>query len=232
MSAGSETPAKRRRSYRNESLASADLVGVDLRDVVFEHVDLTGANLRGACLDGAILRHCDLSGADLSLALLRRTSLALVELRRTNLAHCDLRLSNWTSCIAEEADFLSAKLDRAAFIACRFDGADFTRASLLQTNTLHSVFSRARFDQARKFAWSREIVVEILARAADDLEGSKYVGAIALHQDWCYEKWRSILINAPRYRSLALKILSAYPDSDFAAAMHGQKPSTSPDNDP
>lgn len=228
MNAAPDAGTWRRRSHRHESLADADLTGADLREAIFEHVNLNGAHLSGARLDGAILRHCDLSGADLSGAQLRHASLTLVELRRANLSRCDLRRCTWTSCIAEDANLAAANLDGSAFVACRFDGADFTSASFLRTNTLHSVFSRARFQGARRFAWSREILVEILARAADDVERSKLVGAVALHQDWCYDKWRSIMADAPQYRHLALQILSAYPDSGFAAAMADDKPSESP----
>jgi hypothetical protein len=171
--------------------------------------------IRSAVLSGA---HVDLSGADLSGAGLSQASLTLVELGRANLSRCDLRRSTWTSCIADDAVLAGADLTGGAFVACRFDGADFTGASL-RADTQHSTFARARFENAEMFAWSREVVVEILARAVDDLEAVKMVGAVALRQEWCYDTWRSILAGVPQHRDLALRILGPYPDSGFAVAM-------------
>jgi Pentapeptide repeats (8 copies) len=212
------------RSTRHESLADADLAGADLRDAIFEHVDLNGADLRGARLDGAVLRHCDLSGARLGLARAGGVSLAYTELRGADLSGADLRRSSWTSCGAEGAAFRGAKLDGAALAGCRFDDADFTDASLFKANTLHSVFAGASFEGARRFAWSREIVVELLGRRAADLEQRRYVGALALDPAGCYDEWRAILAAAPEYRRLALDALAAYPASGFARALEGGGP--------
>jgi len=214
MSAGPQT----RRSRRHESLIGADLKGADLCDSTIEHVDLTGADLSDARLDDAILRHCDLTGANLSGASLRGASLGFVELRGADVSRADLRRSSWTMCDLQEARMPAAMLDGGAFVDCRFDGADLSGASFFKTNTLHSVFARATFEEARKFAWSREIVVELLGRHAQGVDEARYVGEIALHQDWCYEKWRAITADAPEYRRRALEVMSAWPQSGFAAA--------------
>jgi uncharacterized protein YjbI with pentapeptide repeats len=205
-------------SRRHESLAGADLVGADLSGVIFDHVDLAGADLSAARLDEAIVRHCDLTGANLSDVRMKGASLAYLELHGALMTHADLRRSCWHMCDLQETVLRSAKLDGGAFVGCRFDGADLSGASFFKANTLHSVFARATFDDARKFAWSREIVVELLGRAADGVEEAKFVGAIALHQDWCYDEWRAITAANPEHRQRALDVMSAWSDSGFTAA--------------
>jgi uncharacterized protein YjbI with pentapeptide repeats len=214
MSADTQTP----RSHRHESLVGADLGGADLSGVIFDHVDLAGADLTDARLDEAILRHCDLSGAKLSGVRMQGSSAAFLELRGADMIHADLRRASWHMCDVQETQLRSAKLDGGAFVGCRFDGADLSSASFFKTNTLHSVFARATFDDARMFAWSREIVVELLGRAADGVEDAKLVGAIALHQEWCYDEWRAMTADDPELRQRALDVMSEWPNSGFVAA--------------
>jgi len=191
---------------------------------MFEHVSLNGTNFDRADLDDAIFRHCDLSSANLAGARLRRASFAFTEFRYARMEGCNLRRSTLTSCLLEEASVQRGALDGANIVACRCDYADFSDASFFQTNTLHSVFTGATFTGSKQFAWSREIVVELLARHATDLELIKYVGAIALNRRLCYDEWRTVLKDHPEYRRLALEALEEYDASGFRAAMGGLTP--------
>jgi len=76
---------------RAEELIQADFVCADLRDAVFDGVDLTQADLSGADLRGASLRHTSLIQADLSRADLRGADLTRADLTQADLSGADLR---------------------------------------------------------------------------------------------------------------------------------------------
>src|SRR6266511_865146 len=77
----------RRRATRKETgavmwrIATASLVGADLRGI-----DLTDADLHGALLSGCDLREVVLTGADLTGAKLRKTDFRGANLSRANMA--------------------------------------------------------------------------------------------------------------------------------------------------
>ena len=100
---------------------------------------------------------------------------------------------------------------------CSLDGASLRDCNFDDAVTVGCSFAGASLDGARKFASCRDIVVEILRRAAgEDREALEVVGAVALHRPWCYEEWWELLAGRPALRERALEAFAAYPESGFA----------------
>ena len=93
---------------RAEDLIQAGFVCADLRDAVFDGVDLTQADLSGADLRGASLRHASLIQADLTRADLRGADLSGADLTQADLSGADLRGARlwWTGTIQADTGHL------------------------------------------------------------------------------------------------------------------------------
>ncbi|WP_237111812.1 pentapeptide repeat-containing protein [Nocardioides sp. WS12] len=121
----------------NESFPGSDLTSVVAGAMVFEHVDLSradlrlatmraffkmcsfaGANLRGANLRGATFAGCDLTGADLRDADLRDARFSYVNTGSDN------GRTNLTGVRFEGADLAGASFDRViGYVALNDEGA-------------------------------------------------------------------------------------------------------------
>jgi hypothetical protein len=184
-----------------QSLAQADWSGRELADAEVRFCDLRGAVLTGAAARGSFWQHCSLRGADLAAS--------------------DLVDAVFSDCLLERASLRGARLARARLVRCSFEDADLSEAGLRDATTVQCSFDAARLDGVRDVATARDLVVEILRRAAgDDPELLRWVGLVALERRWCYEEWARELAGSPRHRALALEAFAAYPAAGFADALN------------
>ncbi|PWG63255.1 DUF2169 family type VI secretion system accessory protein [Spiribacter halobius] len=137
-----------------ESLAGADLGGLDLSRHRFGAADFRGARLggtdfTGSELTGACFRDCLMDGARLDGGLLARADLGGAQLDGASLLHADLsgavlqaaRLSGAT---LDDADLTAADCALATFARASLVGASLARARLAEAD-----LSTARLDRAR-----------------------------------------------------------------------------------
>lgn len=203
---------------RRRDLSSTDLVGGRLEGSVLMFADLTNLEGRGARLKDVEVRFADAHGIDLASAEMGGSRWEHVQLRDADLSGADLRRAIFRNCSLEGVRLDDADLSEAALMSCSFDSASFHRCNLADATTVGCSFADAELEAARNFSTCRDIVVEVLRRAAgDDPEDLGVVGAIALERSWCWEHWAEKL--TPEQRRRGLKIFAAYRDSGCAAAL-------------
>jgi len=125
-----------------------DLGGANLRNV-----DLTGANLSGACLSKADLRNAKLTGAnlsgahlgraDLSGANLSQANLSLSHLGRADLFRATLIETNLSSAHLSKSDLREANLREANLEGTDLSGADLKKADLGKADLSRAYLSEA-----------------------------------------------------------------------------------------
>lgn len=119
-----------------ESLAGADLSGMNLHRAELSESVLCGArfvqsDLRAVLLDGADLRGCDFSGAKLMNAAMRRADLRQANLKDAGLMgavldDADLRGADLSGSDVGFASFIGANLCGAVLLCARLSEADLT----------------------------------------------------------------------------------------------------------
>jgi hypothetical protein len=130
-------------------LRNANLVGMDLQNIVLvsahldganlEKADLRSADLRSTSLSDGNLRGAKLSGAMMTHCSLERANLCDAELFLTNLSDADLSGANLTNAGLIQTNLDRADLRCADFTAARLNGAIITRANLRDAVGLESV---------------------------------------------------------------------------------------------
>ncbi|WP_067170341.1 pentapeptide repeat-containing protein [Microtetraspora niveoalba] len=98
---------------------------MDLRDIVAQKCDLSGADLSNAILDGADLAACKLTRANLSGASLDKTWLSYADLSGANLSGCEVRLAK-----TFDTNFSNTNLSGADLRGADFNNLDFSKANL------------------------------------------------------------------------------------------------------
>jgi uncharacterized protein YjbI with pentapeptide repeats len=230
-----ELPSLPELDFHGSDLRGADLAGLELATASLRGIDLSGADLSGARLNCVDLTDAKLDGANL-----RGSRFELVNCSAASMEAIDAQEALWSQVDLTAARLTHARLREAAFHGCRFDravldgadltlgqlagcrcnGTSFREATLDRTNTADSTFSDADFTGARKFAWSREIIVEILRpEIAEEFEAAQFVGAIAVGHRWCYDDWKRILEAEPDYLERALAVFRRYPESGAGRAL-------------
>lgn len=220
----------------------ADLRGADLSGVRLAFVNLTNAQLDGANLTNARLTNVILNGAQLSGASLGGAELTFIEATQANFAEIEGNSSRWQHVYALQGQFVAANLNQAKFSNCTLesvsfehsdltdaaivysqcDHASFTDAQLAQLETLGTSFASAKFDHAKQFFASREILAEIIKpHIGRDVEQNKLVGAILLLRHWCFAEWKAYLSSEEGlpYYEQALSIFEQYPESSAFQAL-------------
>jgi hypothetical protein len=218
---------------RGAALAGVTLRGLDLSGAQLQESDLRGARLLGVALSGANLSGADLTGAELerveatgldasgcrAAGSVWRQSIML----GARLAGADLAGARLSGCPLDRADLAAANLEGAALVGCGCDAADFGGARLADLETVDSTFRDAKLLGAHRLLGSRELVVELLRRDVDteDAEAMALLGQVMVQRRWCYAEWNRHLGSPDLlpYRTLALTILSKYPESGAGAAL-------------
>ena len=122
---------------RNE-VDHIDLSGADLRGA-----ELVGADFRGARLDGAILDGLDLTASLLSGVQARRASFVGARLLHAYLVESDLSGSNLT-----DALLFGANLDDSRLVGCNLTRANLQQASLKHATLWNSIIKDAQVRNA------------------------------------------------------------------------------------
>jgi len=182
------------------SLPSADwsrrrLADADVRFCELQNALFVGVDAPGSFWEQCSLRRADLTGASFVDATLRDCVLERAVLRDTR--------------------FTGARLVRCSLDGAQLEGADFADATMVGCS-----LQDAELVGARNFSTARDMIVEVLRRAAgDDQDLIRWVGLVALKRDWCYDVWTDVLRESPRYRRLALDAFAEYPESGFSEAL-------------
>lgn len=202
------------------SLRGAILDGADFTGAHLYHVDLSGASLRGACLERTTFQQVSAVGASFAGARCADAAWSHLDCTSADFTRAQLQRALARVSLFEQADFTDADLSGIRLIDCTCSGASFCGTAWGDANTSGSRFVRAQFEDARRFSRCREIVVELLSReVGDDLERAKLVGALALHDGWCYPEWAGILALQPHYRRAVAEIFRRYPRSGCDEAL-------------
>jgi hypothetical protein len=98
------------RRFIADTLPSQDLTCADLRDTVFDGLDLTQFAFREADLRGASFRHAQLIQADLHGARLEGADLTSTDLSQADLSGADLRAADLTLADLTQTDLTGADL--------------------------------------------------------------------------------------------------------------------------
>ena len=166
----------------------ARLVGLDLRDCIFDAADLRGADLRkarlkgatfrGARMDGARLEDADLEGADLEGANLSRARMSGCRLAGARLLTVDLERGDLIDTDLEDADLSGARLALCDLAGARLgqarvDGADFVGALGVSDAAARDLQERGaqveeRADAVRSIARARAWLEELRSRAPEE----------------------------------------------------------------
>jgi hypothetical protein len=202
----------------------ARLDGADLSGTTLVYVDLLGATFQDACLEKASFRFSSARGASFASAHCRHVYGEHVDLTHANFSHVDLRQATLHQCTLQHTLLNDADLTDSVLNQCNCDDSSFRGALLEGAMAVGSTFARADLDQARRFSTCREMIVEVLRREiGDDVERAKFVGAVAIGRQWCYEEWANMLAFQPQFRALALEIFRRYPESGFVEALRAGK---------
>lgn len=213
------------------SLRGAVLEGADLRGAHFTQVDLTGASLRGANLEQTTFQQVSAMQASFAEARCGDSMWSFVDGTAADFTRARLPRALWRDSRFERANFTGVDLSGIRLIDSTCTGAWFQQSNWADANTSGTRFVRAEFEGAQRFFACREIVVEILGReVGDDLERAKLVGALALHENWCYPDWAEILARQPQYRQAAEAVFRRYPRSGFLEALRAANPSKQTSN--
>jgi uncharacterized protein YjbI with pentapeptide repeats len=131
------------RNFTGINLSEAQLIGLDLSDIILRSALLNVANFSSANLSGADLHQAQLNvsrltGANLSRANLRECKLNVANLIRTVLVNANLSEASLI-----RAEMLRANLSGAQLIATDLSEADLREAKLRQANLHKAMLNRA-----------------------------------------------------------------------------------------
>jgi hypothetical protein len=211
----------RGREFTGLDLTGASLEGIDLRGARLAGCDLRGARLAGARLEGARFERVDLAGAELDGAAARHAGWRLCDLTGASVQGADLRDAHLSSCVLERARLDGTDLSRAYVLGCDGTGLGLRAARLEAVTAVGSSFHGADLEDARDFASTRELVVELLRRALPDADErfAEIVGAAATIRGWCYPEWSRRLAREPEQLRRVLDVMARHPRSGFADAL-------------
>lgn len=208
------------------SLRGALLDGADLCGAHFYQVDLTGASLCGANLEQTVFQQVSAVRASFADARCGDSAWSFVDGTTADFTRAQLQRALWRDSRFERTNFTGADLSGIRLIDSTCTGALFQQTAWADANTSGTRFVRAEFEGAQRFFACREIVAELLSReVGNDLERAKLVGAVALHENWCYPEWAGILALQPHYRQAAEAVFRRYPRSGFLEALRAADPS-------
>ena len=230
-------------------LRGVDLRGKNLAGYHFDFLSMELAQFDGADLSGAKFNQVDMTNASFRGANLAGASFRFVRGGAVNWSDIQAEDAQWDRSSLVESSFASANLKRARLINCglelvSFDDADLMLGSVAWSNLDRATFRNTNLDQAetigtsldntdlstaRRFAFCREIVLEILKRHLDhDLPSMKWLGAVLLLRKWCYPVWVRLLKDDPTYYNKAVEIFQMYPASGCLEAFIHKKDTVSP----
>lgn len=98
------------------------------------------------------------------------------------------------TCTLERVSLVAADLTGATIVRCNLGEADLRDADFQNATTLDSTFRGAARKEARRFASSREMIVEL---------------ALGTERRWCYEEWMPLLRQRPDALRAVLDAFSA-----------------------
>ncbi|HJR79081.1 MAG TPA: pentapeptide repeat-containing protein [Anaerolineales bacterium] len=133
---------------RGACLAFAKLKGVNLSEADLSGADLGGANLSKSYMAGTDLRGANLKGANLGGAALFESRLNGADLTRADLSEANLTLADLRGCHLNEADLRGADLSGVNLNVGDLVGADLRKANLGGAKLLGADLSEADLSQA------------------------------------------------------------------------------------
>jgi uncharacterized protein YjbI with pentapeptide repeats len=162
-----ENPEKRL-LFNLIDLRGADLTNKDLSGVDFHMIDLSGVDLRGANLSGANLNKADLKDANLIGANLNKADLRDANLLDVDLTGIDLNESKLDGAMLQRANLSRANLSGAYLIGANLYKADLSEANLCKAALWTAILGEAKLCNAN-------LVGANLVRA--DLTEADFTGA-------------------------------------------------------
>jgi hypothetical protein len=215
---------------RGADLRGHDVSWISLRTARLDGADLRGARLRYVELDRAVLDGCDLRGAELTAVSAAGASLRGINgagltwsngnLATAVLADAQLSETTWNACVLDDADLRHADARSSRWVGCSLAGADLDGSDWDGALTPGTRCPRALLGGARRFAWCRELVLEVLRlHLGDDLERAQVLAAAMVATEWCYPRWERWLAEHRSYRDLAYRIFADYPQSGCLEAL-------------
>lgn len=143
--------------FNGVNLSDAELIRVDLREanldgLILDNAELGSSDLRGANLSNTKLIHTDLRSANLTNSILKGATLSAADLRGADLSYADLSEANLYGARIDGAYLHGANLHKANLNAAELDGADFkdanlNSADLSKTSLIYSIFNRSIFKE-------------------------------------------------------------------------------------
>lgn len=112
---------------RNAQWTSSHLVSLQLRDVVIEHSDLSGAILEQATLTRVRVNECRLSGVELARSSFRDVLVVGSRLDQANLRMCHFERVTFDGVDLQAADFTGTTFAKCRLFDCNLTGADFSK---------------------------------------------------------------------------------------------------------
>ncbi len=124
------------------------LPGGEYEDCLFDHCDLSRADLTGIRFTECIFRDCNLSSARLAQTVLRDVQFENCKLLGLHFDHCDhfLFSASFRHCNMRLCSFYQVKMKKTRFADCDLQETDFTEADLSWAILENCDLSLARFE--------------------------------------------------------------------------------------
>src|SRR5215813_9085597 len=115
----------------------------DLREAIFEDLDLTGINLSQVDLRDAVFRNCVLISANLESAKLKGATFSEINLaQEANCLYANMREAKITNCELQRICFNNADLSGTEIVECKFYDCEFLSTSLTGVNWSNCLLSK------------------------------------------------------------------------------------------
>jgi fluoroquinolone resistance protein len=118
----------------------------EYEDCVFDHCDLSRADLSGSRFTECVFRDCNLSSARLAQTVLRDVKFENSKLMGLHFDHCDhfLFSASFSHCNMRFCSFFQVKMKKTRFADCDLQETDFT-----ETDLSWAIFENCDLDLAR-----------------------------------------------------------------------------------